>query len=106
MALPAGTLVFVSVECTRTGRYRTLHQTESHRTPRYRVQYQLEGQPTHDAMVGPNSRRYRVANIRESKPGDIVQVTLTEDGDGIVDWRNKTSEEFLRDLDGLGGEVD
>jgi hypothetical protein len=30
MAVTAGTLVFVSVEYTRTGRYGTRHQTESH----------------------------------------------------------------------------
>lgn len=104
MTVHSGTLVFVTVDYVRCARYRRRHQIESHRTPRYRVRYQLAGQPTHEARVGPNPRQYLVANIRESKPGDIVEVTSTEDGKGIVDWRNKTTEEFLRDLDGTWGE--
>jgi hypothetical protein len=70
------------------------------RTPRYRVRYQLEGQPTHDAMVGPNPRRYLVANIRESRTGDSVELKLSEDGMGIVNWVSRTDEEFWRDFDG------
>jgi len=100
MAVTAGTLVFVSVEFVRTARYRTRRQTESHRTPRYRVRFQLEGQPTHEAMVGPNPRQYLVAHIRDSKPGDFVEVKLSEDGKNIADWANKTDEEFWRDYDG------
>jgi len=92
-----GTLVLATVEYMRTAQHRRHHQHECHRTPRYRVRYQLEGHPTHEALVGPNPRRYLVADIRESKPGDIVEVTLTEDRDGIVDWINKTNEEFWMD---------
>lgn len=106
MTVHAGTLVFVTVDYVRCTRYRRRHQTESHRTPRYRVQYQLAGQPTHEARVGPNPRQYLVANIRESKPGDIVEVTLTEDGDSIADWINKTNEEFWSSFDGALGECD
>jgi hypothetical protein len=106
MTVQTGTLVFVTIDYVRCARYRRRHQTESHRTPRYRVQYQLEGQLPHEGWVGPNPRQYLVANIRESKPGDIVEVTLTHDGRGIVDWINETTENFLRGLDALGGEVD
>jgi len=70
------------------------------------VRYQLEGHPPQEAMVGPNPRRYLVADIRESRPGDIVEVKLTEDGSGIVHWINETNEELWTDFDGTYGEVD
>jgi hypothetical protein len=35
-------------------------------------------------MVGPNPRRYLMANIRESTTGDSVELELSEDGMGIV----------------------
>lgn len=88
MAVTAGTLVFVSVEFVRTARYRTRRQTESHRTPRYRVRFQLEGQPPHEAMVGPNPKPYLIWRIRESRPGDTVEVLLSDDGRDMFDWTN------------------
>jgi hypothetical protein len=84
-------------------RYRTRRQTESHRTPRYRVRFQLEGQPAHEAMVGPNPRQYLVEHLRGSKPGDFVKVKLSEDGKSIVDWVNRTDEEFWRNFDATYG---
>ena len=106
MVVSAGTLVFVTVEYVRTARRRRRHQTESHRTPRYRVRYQLEGQPTHEAMVGPNPRRYLVANIRGDRPGDIVEVKLSEDRKNIVRWTNKTREQLWSAFEGTRGECD
>ncbi|MEM5368981.1 hypothetical protein V4C53_23525 [Paraburkholderia azotifigens] len=108
MAVSTGALVFVTIDYVRSARYRTRHQTESHRTRRYRVRYQLEGQPTHEAMVGPNPRQYLVAHIRESQHGDIVEVTLAEDGSDsdIVDWANITRERLMEDFDETWGESD
>lgn len=106
MTVHTGTLVFVAVYYFRCARYCRRHQAESHRTPRYRVQYQLEGEPTQEAWVGPNPRQYLVADIRASHAGDIVEVTLTEDGHSIVDWVNKTNEEFWSSFDGTLGECD
>lgn len=100
MTVTAGKLTFLSVEYVRTARYRTRHQTESHRTPRYRVRYQLENQSAHEAMVGPNPRQHLVADIRASKPGDIVEVRLSESGTDIVDWTNRTDGELMRDFGG------
>jgi hypothetical protein len=100
MTVTAGKLIFLSVEFVRTARYRTRRQSESHRTPRYRVRYQLEGQPTHEAMVGPNPKQGLVPRIRGSGPGDIVEVKLSEGGTDIVDWTNRTDEELMRDFDG------
>lgn len=106
MAMSNCTLVFVSVEYVRGARYRTRHQHESHRTPRYRVRYQLEGQSTCEAMVGPNPRQYLVADIRESTPGDRVKVTLSGDGENIVDWKNRTHEALWSDFSGTWGGCD
>ena len=106
MSVHTGTLIFVTVYYVRCAHYRRRNQAESHRTPRYRVQYQLEGQPTHEAWVGPNPRQYLVANIRASRAGDTVEVALAEDGNSIVDWVNKTDEEFRSSLDGTFGECD
>jgi len=66
----------------------------------------MEGQPIHEALVGTNPRQYLVADIRGSHPGDVIEVELSEDGKSIVDWKNRTVEEFLRDFDGTGREVD
>lgn len=106
MAVSTGTLVVVTIDYFRNARYRRRHQAESHRTPRYRVRYQLEGQSILDALVGPNPRRYLVADIRESKPGDIVEVELSEDGKHIVGWTNKTREQLWSTFNGTWGECD
>ncbi|CAN0622928.1 conserved protein of unknown function [Burkholderia multivorans] len=106
MVVNIGALVFVTVDYVRTARYRRRNQTESHRTPRYRVRYQMEGQPIHEAVVGPNPRPYLVADIRESRPGDIVEVTLSEDGENIVAWANRTHDEFWSTFNGPWEECD
>lgn len=106
MVVSIGALVFVTVDYVRTARYRKRNQTESHRTPRYRVRYQMEGHPIHEAVVGPNPRQYLVADIRGSRPGDIVEVKLSEDGENIIAWTNRTRDELWRDFNGTWGECD
>ncbi|APA84062.1 hypothetical protein BJG93_00580 [Paraburkholderia sprentiae WSM5005] len=106
MTVTAGKVVVVTVEFFRTMRYRQRHQVESNRTPRYRVRYQLDGQPTREAVVGPNPRQGLVWRIRESRRGDTVEVLLSEDGKSILDWTNKTHDELLEDFDGTFGESD
>jgi hypothetical protein len=54
-------------------------------------------------MVGPNPRQYLVEHLRGSKPGDFVKVKLSEDGKSIVDWVNRTDEEFWRNFDATYG---
>lgn len=97
----AGTLMYLRVEYFRTARYRARHQPESHRTPRYRVRFQLEGQPVHEAVIGPNPPQYLVARIRESRPGDFVEVKLSGDHQRVVDWRNATEERLWEDFSGM-----
>ena len=106
MTTTSGTLVFVTVEYFRNARYRRRHQSESHRTGRYRVRYELDGQPPHDAVVGPNPPQGMVSEIRDSRPGDLVVVTISEDGQGLAGWTNKTREELLQGFDAPWGECD
>lgn len=99
----AGKLMYLSPS-TSAPRFRTRHQPESHRTPRYRVRYQLENQPVHEAVVGRNPPQYLVARIRESSPGDLVEVTLSGDHQRFVDWRNATEERLWEDFSGTWDE--
>ena len=94
MTATAGTLVFIAAEYFRTARYRKRHQSESHRTPRYRVRYQLAARPPHEAVVGPNPKPLLKWRIRESRPGDTVEILLSDDGRYMVDWTNNTLDDL------------
>ncbi|BCG04727.1 hypothetical protein PPGU19_092950 (plasmid) [Paraburkholderia sp. PGU19] len=96
--MTSGTLISVTIEYFRNARYRKRHQVESHRTPRYRVRFELHGQPPVEAVVGPNPTQYLVADIRGSGPGDFVEVQLSNDGEDIVKWVNRTREELWNAL--------
>jgi len=102
----AGKLVFVDVEYVRTARYRRSHQAASHRAPRYRVRYQIEGKAAKEVMVQPGTRPGLVADIRGSRGGDTVEVTLSPDETQILKWTNQTHEDAWRDFTGTFGETD
>ncbi|MGF6872229.1 hypothetical protein OKW35_001687 [Paraburkholderia sp. MM5477-R1] len=102
----AGTLEFVNVKYIRTSRYRRRGQTESHRAPRYKVRYRVQGQPPRVAMVEPKISHLIVSRIRESQPGDRVEVALTTDEQNIVEWTNQTQDTLWEDFSGTFGESD
>lgn len=102
----AGTLEIVNVEHIRTARYRRRGQTESHRAPRYKVRYRVQGQQSLVAIVEPKISHLIVSRIRESEPGDLVEIVLTADEQYIVEWTNRTQNKLWEDFRGTFRESD
>jgi hypothetical protein len=103
--LEAGELICVSVDYVRVSRHRERHQKRSHRSPRYRVRYRLKGQSAREAWAYPQTQPLLIWSIRASAAHDRVEIDLTENGDIITGWTNRTLDAMLSELDDTPGKT-
>lgn len=106
MVLQTGVLVSIEVKFARLTRYRRRLQTSSHRAPRYLVRYQLGQQAVTEIVVTGPLPHHLIAKMRASKPGDEIEVWLSDDRASLLDWNNLTVQRLLDAIGPTWGESD
>ncbi|HWT37706.1 MAG TPA: hypothetical protein VN289_15565 [Paraburkholderia sp.] len=81
-------------------------QTSSHRAPRYLVRYRLDQRGVTEVVADAPLPRNLIADIRASRPGDDIEVWLSDDGTSLLDWNNLTQQRLLSEMGPTWGESD
>ncbi|MFP3554903.1 hypothetical protein SB861_29975 [Paraburkholderia sp. SIMBA_049] len=101
-----GVLQSIEVIYARERRFARRRQVSSHRAPRYLVRYRLDNHPKKEVVAIEPFPYYFIADMRGSRPGDEIEVRLSDDGAYIIDWNNLSAQRLLESMDRTWGDSD